>query len=631
MASAEDSPSDSTSETNSSPTSSPEVRQSHKSAAESDDSEDVDADDPDAEVEGEVNLESRTEVNAAVDDEESVTFDDEEAADAESASEDVGLATVSVEGTSEYASAADLLDEPASPTVVAANVLTAGAARAKFASEAPGRKVDEDTSAGAVAATVASAGTPDPSVITTVTDVGSPSSVTVSPDGTRVYVISYDYASQKAVLSVVDTATNTTVGLPIPLSGLGFGLGVSPDGRRVYATNYHDGTINGGSLSVIDVATGTAVGTPISFEGMVGDVVVSRDGSRVYVAKITDFRTGKYGVAVVDTATNKLVKTIELPHPALAMAASGDGSRLYVTGTVIGTYGAGVVSVINTSTNSVIGTPISVGWDPEGVAVSPDGSRLYVPTRGTFDNTSGELVGRGVWVIDTATRTVVGAPIELGAFTPWEAVVSPDGSRVYVVGDDGTTGGVWVIDTATKTIVNTVLSGVGTYPTDIIVSPNGTHLYVIGSAGLVVLDAGVSHGEEPEEPQEPEEPEEPQEPEEPEEPEEPSVEEKIETIWEGFTFWAGFIPGVGSLLNAASLVIDLGQAVNAWNKRDADDFTEEIGDIVNDLIGLIPFGRQLTKINKVFGDAVANVGGSIADWIIDTWWERRARTVLVNV
>jgi YVTN family beta-propeller protein len=40
------------------------------------------------------------------------------------------------------------------------------------------------------------------------------------------------------------------------------------------------------------------------------------------------------------------------------------------------------VSVISTATNTVIGSPISVGIAPTGVAVTPDGSKVYVANNG---------------------------------------------------------------------------------------------------------------------------------------------------------------------------------------------------------------------------------------------------------
>ena len=54
------------------------------------------------------------------------------------------------------------------------------------------------------------------------------------------------------------------------------------------------------------------------------------------------------------------------------------------------------MSVIDTATNAVVGSPIAVGDAPFGVAVTPDGSRVYVAN-----------AGDDVSVIDTATNTVV--------------------------------------------------------------------------------------------------------------------------------------------------------------------------------------------------------------------------------
>jgi YVTN family beta-propeller protein len=61
------------------------------------------------------------------------------------------------------------------------------------------------------------------------------------------------------------------------------------------------------------------------------------------------------------------------------------------------------VSVIATATNTVIGT-IPVGLEPLGVAVTPDGSKVYVANSGDSN----------VSVIATATDTVVGSPIAVG-------------------------------------------------------------------------------------------------------------------------------------------------------------------------------------------------------------------------
>ncbi len=71
------------------------------------------------------------------------------------------------------------------------------------------------------------------------------------------------------------------------------------------------------------------------------------------------------------------------------------------------------VSVIDTATNTVVGAPIVVGSIPQGIAVNPAGTRVYVAN-----------LNAGVSVIDTATNTVVGAPVAVG-LGPVDVTIGP--------------------------------------------------------------------------------------------------------------------------------------------------------------------------------------------------------------
>ena len=57
---------------------------------------------------------------------------------------------------------------------------------------------------------------------------------------------------------------------------------------------------------------------------------------------------------------------------------------------------------------------------PDGIAVTPDGSRVYVANRGT----------NNVTVIDTGADSVL-ADVSVGA-APHGVSVTPDGTKVYV-------------------------------------------------------------------------------------------------------------------------------------------------------------------------------------------------------
>src|SRR5260370_36849600 len=101
---------------------------------------------------------------------------------------------------------------------------------------------------------------------------------------------------------------------------------------------------------------------------------------------------------------------------ATVLGAPSFAQNAYITNTFDNT-----VSVISTATNTVVGLPIPVGNFPFGVAVSPDGSRVYVGNQGGYQG-----LPNTVSAIDTLTNAVV-ATIPLGAI-PNELAVTPAGS-----------------------------------------------------------------------------------------------------------------------------------------------------------------------------------------------------------
>ncbi|WP_050434466.1 YncE family protein [Chondromyces crocatus] len=125
-----------------------------------------------------------------------------------------------------------------------------------------------------------------------------------------------------------------------------------------------------------------------------------------------------------------------------------------------------------------------VGDEPTGLALSPDGARLYVtlPTMGA------------VAIVDVAARELVGR-IDVG-FDPRAIVVSSDGAHLYVasyrsgnrVKDTRGTYGpdddqdIWIIDTQTG-LVETVVEGVAADLRALALSPEGDELYVAATDG----------------------------------------------------------------------------------------------------------------------------------------------------
>ena len=285
------------------------------------------------------------------------------------------------------------------------------------------------------------------SVLDTVSVGPSPSSVAVSPDGSRLYAASSNHYLGKTsnTVSVVNTSSST-VTATVTVGDLPYRLALSPDGSRLYVTNALDD-----SVSVIYTSS-NAVTATISVGDFPTSMVTNFDGSRLYVTN-----TGDDSISVINTSSNTVTATISVGNTPTSLALSADGSRLYVA--VSG--GNGEVSVINTSSNAVTAT-ISVGSYPYGLALSADGSRLYVTNH----------MGYSVSVINTSSNTVT-ATVSVGT-NPYGLAMSADGSRLYVANQGSNS--VSVINTSSNTVTATV--SVGSYPSNMATNIDGSRLYV---------------------------------------------------------------------------------------------------------------------------------------------------------
>ncbi|MDY0128928.1 MAG: PKD domain-containing protein [Methanosarcina vacuolata] len=181
-------------------------------------------------------------------------------------------------------------------------------------------------------------------------------------------------------------------------------------------------------------------------------------------------------VSVIDTATNNVTATVDVGDGPFGVAVSPDGTKVYVTHQ----SNTGHVSVIDTATNKVTAT-VPVGSYPAGVAVTPNGKKVYVANDVRNNGT--------VSVIDTATNNVT-ATVPVGSY-PIGVAVNKAGTKVYVGNRGSDT--VSVIDTATNKVKATV-KGVKS-PFGIAVSPDGSKVYLTneGKNGIVsVIDTATN-------------------------------------------------------------------------------------------------------------------------------------------
>ena len=256
-------------------------------------------------------------------------------------------------------------------------------------------------------------------------------------------------------VSVINTA-NESVIATIPVGGLPIGIAVSRDGTRAYVANYNDNTV-----SVINAITNKVMATISAGISFPYCVAVSPVGGLAFVGN-----RGSENVAVINTASNTVTATIPVGSQPFGITVSPDGSRVYATCT------DGLV-VINALTNAIISTNPAVNGT--GLALSPDGSHLYVAPRAEY-NTS-------ITVVNTATNAVIDN-IPVDSLTLAGVCVSPDGSRVYVAGSRLTPtpanyfGIVLIVNTATDAIIGSVKFTSPDEAYGISITPDGSLLYV---------------------------------------------------------------------------------------------------------------------------------------------------------
>jgi YVTN family beta-propeller protein len=289
------------------------------------------------------------------------------------------------------------------------------------------------------------AGPTNVTVTATITLTSTPvGGIATSPVKAEAYVAALTDQGA-SVLTVLGTGTPVSQITEIPLSVFEpIGVAVNPAGTRAYVT----GGLTDNIVSVVNLDTRLEIATitlhPSDPVGPYG-VVVHPNQPRAYVAN-----SNSGTISVINTTNNTIVTTITLtPCPAGCapnkVAVSPDGSRLYVTDDF-----ADVVWVINTTNNTIVTSVPDIPF-PEGVAVHPDGSKIYVA------NTSDAGLGQ-VTEIDTASN-MVNASALVGV-DPVGVAVDRGGNNVLIINYGADT----VTVASTADLTNQVVLPVGGAP-----------------------------------------------------------------------------------------------------------------------------------------------------------------------
>ena len=215
-------------------------------------------------------------------------------------------------------------------------------------------------------------------------------------------------------------------------------------------------------------------GVSIPLGSMPVAMTFSPDSSRI-VAVLSGYR--EQGVQIVDGASRRVLQTVVQPAAFLGACFSPDRRTLYVSGgnrDLVFAYAWGDSAVLRDSI-ALGPAPDSTGGRvyPAGLACSPDGSRLYV-----VGNLADSLL-----VVDPASHRVT-RRLGTGGY-PYGVVVDRDG-KVYV----SAWGGEWVATFVPRAgvLVPGPRIRVGRHPSAMALDPTGSRLYIAcASSDLVAV------------------------------------------------------------------------------------------------------------------------------------------------
>lgn len=287
-------------------------------------------------------------------------------------------------------------------------------------------------------------------------------SIKVSPDGSTVYVTGNDACGHPVnscyLTAAYDAATGAALWTQeLPNNGQAASIAVAPDGSDVYVTGsaipkgladdqYSTVAYNATTGAAVWTASYAAAGTAYA-----GSVAVSPSGSAVYVTgqiqtKESDsYRTIAYSASSGARMWTQPFSVSKHGSPS-SLAVSPDSATVFVTGTVGKGYGSYGTVAYNATTGAQLWQALyrgPAGGDANDLAVSPDGSTVFVTGASYSATSTGQPKSQlqyatlaydaGTGAQQWLTRT---GNVTKGASSAYAIAVSPDGSKLFVTGQD---------------------------------------------------------------------------------------------------------------------------------------------------------------------------------------------------
>jgi YVTN family beta-propeller protein len=332
------------------------------------------------------------------------------------------------------------------------------------------------------------------SVLSTLSTGVTPAGIAILPNGTKAYVANNNnYGATYEGGAACDSVTVISLAGPFPIVtktitdasfNQPYTVTISLDGTKAYVTNS-----NGATITIINTSSDTVTGTISGFDGPSG-MVITPNGTTGYVNNYGGPIAGSgngHTVSVVDLNLNTIINTIMVGQAPAAIAILPNGSYVYTVNYITGVVN-GTISVINTSNNTSIVNAMGGLAGPFGIAITPNGLTACVTNFGS-NNFSPFGTTLSIISLSTPTAPVITHTITLG-IQPSGVAITPNGLWVYVsnyntlymdnVHFTGLTAGQGIVNAINLSTleISPVNIVVGQSPNFIAITPNGDTAFV---------------------------------------------------------------------------------------------------------------------------------------------------------
>ncbi|HEV2447811.1 MAG TPA: YncE family protein, partial [Candidatus Sulfopaludibacter sp.] len=308
-----------------------------------------------------------------------------------------------------------------------------------------------------------------------------PMSTALTPDGRYLLVLNGGYRPPS--ISVIAAADGSVMGTtPVPDAWLG--LAISPKGDRVYAGGGSKAAVF--EFALQDGKLTAARAFPVAPDGklgnseFVGDVQFSPDGRLLYAAELY-----KDDIAVINPQSGMVVARYKTGRRPYRILFHPDGKSFFVTHWADGTLGHYDAATGSRLARQPVGAhPTDMVWSAGAPEAAPGeetfAARLFVAASNTNSvYVLGVSSGRQLSLVEGINLAMT--PRHPLGMTPSGLALSPDGKRLFAACSDANVAAVVDISMVRSRVEGFIPAG--WYPTAVRELPSGT-LVVINGKGL---------------------------------------------------------------------------------------------------------------------------------------------------